>query len=81
MGWNSDYHSTHCEILYLSFDTCKEVVRGTSFDGGGGGAMVSLHDQTFFFDSQLKRTYFRPDQKQPIFSQQSNTNHIFSPFI
>ena len=35
-----------------------------------GGAMVFPSGSNFFFDSQLKRTiFFRPYQKQTIFSQ------------
>ena len=49
---------------------------------GGGGLWFFLRDQTFFFDSQLKRTiFFRPYQKQKIFFSAVKLKRFFSPFI
>ena len=48
----------------------------------GGGLWFFLRDQTFFFDSQLKRTiFFRPDQKQTIFFLAAKLKTIFFTVI
>ena len=48
----------------------------------GGGLWFFLRDQTFFFDSQLKRTiFFRPYQKQTIFFSAVKPKTIFLPYI
>ena len=55
-------------------------VRGGPFDTWGGYGF--LPDQTFF-DSQLKRTIFRPDQKQTIFfsAVQHKTIYFFAIYF
>ena len=59
-----------------------EHLRGGPFDTWGGGLWFFLRDQTFFFDSQLKRTiFFRPYQKQTIFLSAVKLKQFFSPFI
>ena len=45
---------------------------------GGGGLWFFLRDQTFFFDTQLKRIiFFRPYQKQTIFFSAAKLETIF----
>ena len=52
-------------------------IRGGPFDTWGG-LWFFLPDQTFFFDSQLKRTiFFRPYQKQTIFFSAVKLKTIF----
>ena len=60
----------------------RPAVRGGPFETWGG-LWFLLRDQTFFFDSQLKRTiFFSHYQKQTIFFLSGKTqNNFFSPFI
>ena len=61
------------ELIYRGSTISAQALfslRGGPFDTWGGGLWFFLRDQTFFFDSQLKRTiFFRPYQKQTIVSQ------------
>ena len=64
--------------LYMYMYVCiYDDVRGGPFDTWGG-LWFFLRDQTFFFDSQLKRTiFFRPYQKQTIFFLGGKTRNNF----
>ena len=70
------YHNLQYE---LRLSKCLFLhIRGGPFDTWGGGLWFFLWDQTFFFDSQLKRTiFFRPYQKQTIFFSAVKLKTIF----
>ena len=57
----------------------KNALRGGPFDNWG--AMIFLRVKLFSIPSLIVHNLFRPDKKQNIFAQLSNTKQFFSLFI